>query len=309
MTYKFGHEFIEWPAEMILFTRRELEKRHLSFFHPSAQKRYERRRRARPENISGDTRKGIEWIKRACNACKQYAVKPFHFRIAMPSGDIVFNPEVAIEVMWIDGKAIIHVVDVQTNYQNAGLFKGQSTEDVWDVFVEERSSVYLGHPSKIKVDQGSVFTSKKWEELSSSHGIEIILLCVESHNSIGVGKRYHEPLRKIFNILRNANQNENPEIILRYAIKGINDTMGEDGIVPTALAYGCSPSFPFMQSKIPRQRERMKMLAAAEREMATIIAKRRITKALTSELPPSTRYLIEPSNRERVLSEHSNAWV
>ena len=41
MTYKFGHIFIEWPAQMILFTRKELEKLHLSFFHPSVQKLYE----------------------------------------------------------------------------------------------------------------------------------------------------------------------------------------------------------------------------------------------------------------------------
>ena len=283
MVLKLVHVFIEWPLGIILFTRSELRKLHLSFFNASAQKLYELVKRARPEDISSDTKVVLEEISKACEACRRYSSMPYIFRVAMPIGEIVFNQEVAMDLMWIDGKAILHVVDAQTNYQNAVLLKGQSTEQVWDAFVEAWSTVYVGYPNKIKVDQGSVFTSKKWEELSSSHGIEVQLSGIESHNSIGVGERYHGPLRKIFSILRHDNPREDPEIILRYAVKGINDTMGENGIVPTTLVSGCSPSFPFLNSKLPKQRDRMRMLMVARREMATIIAERRITRAVSSK--------------------------
>ena len=123
-----------------------------------------------------------------------------------------------------------------------------------------------------------------------------------------MGERYHGPLRKIFSILRHDNPREGPEIILRYAVKGINDTMGENGIVPTTLVYGCSPSFPFLNSKLPKQRDRMRMLMVARREMATIIAERRISRALSSKLPPSTQYLIETGDRVRVYREGKKLW-
>lgn len=118
----------------------------------------------------------------------------------MPTDEIVFNEEVAMDLMWMEGRAIMNIVDALTYYQNAVLLKRQSTGDVWDAFVEAWSSVNVGYPNKIRLEQGNVFKSKKWEQLSTTHGIEIQLSSIESHNSIGVGKRYHGPLRNIFRI-------------------------------------------------------------------------------------------------------------
>lgn len=175
--------------------------------------------------------------------------------------------------------------------------------------------VYVGYPNKPKVDQGSVFTSKKWEERASSHEIEIQLSEIEiklsdiaSHDSIGVGERYHGPLRKIFNAIQNENQREDPEIILPYAIKGINDTMGENGIVPITFVYGWAPSFPFLSSRLSKQRDRMGILRTPTKEIATIVAERRVMKTLQSKLPSSTQNLIEPGDWEHVYREQSKCW-
>lgn len=42
----------------------------------------------------------------------------------MPTGEIVFNHEVAMDLMWIDGNTVLHVLDAQNNYQNVVLLKG-----------------------------------------------------------------------------------------------------------------------------------------------------------------------------------------
>lgn len=128
--------------------------------------------------------------------------------------------------MLIDRTPILHVVDTRTQYQNAIPLKGESASDVWDSFVETWASTYAGFPSKIRADQGSVYTSKYWQSCTDDVGIELQLSGVASHNSIGVGERYHGPLRRVFRKVRHAYPSLDPELALRYAVKGINDKTG-----------------------------------------------------------------------------------
>ena len=120
---KLGHKFIKWPACKILFTHSELKKLHLPFFLPTAQKLYDLIMRAMPQQISDETKANPERITKACKACKRYSSKPYRFRVSMSTYDILFNHEVAKDLMRIRGQAILHVVDAQINYQNAVILK------------------------------------------------------------------------------------------------------------------------------------------------------------------------------------------
>ena len=65
---------------------------------------------------------------------------------------------------------------------------------------------------------------------------------VEAHNSIDKIKRYHQPLRRAYEIIQNKLQDKtSPEIILQMAVKAVNDSAGPDGIVPTLLIFGVYP--------------------------------------------------------------------
>lgn len=99
--------------------------------------------------------------------------------------------------MWLDGKAVLHVVDAHTHFSGAEFLKGQSVEDVWEAFIQCWDSLYTGFPETIKVDQGSAFTSLRWQRLCEEVGTVTEESGIESHNSLGSGERYHEPLRRI----------------------------------------------------------------------------------------------------------------
>ena len=62
---------------------------------------------------------------------------------------------------------------------------------------------------------------------------------VEAHNSIGKVERYHQPLRRAYEIIQDKLQDKiSPEIMLQMAVKAVNDSAGPDGIVLIFLIFG-----------------------------------------------------------------------
>lgn len=300
---KHGHMFVEWGQESIRFTKAELQKLHLHLFHANVQKLYNLLKRARPEEVTADTRRTLEEIADASRNCHTHKAGPYRFRVSIPEEEVRFNHEVAIDLMWIKRNPLLHIVNTQTRFQNAVLLKGESAKDVWDAFIEGWASVYIGYPNRIRADQGSIFTSKFWNGVTSLHGIELQISGVESHNSIGVGERYHEPLRQVFDKVLTDHPTIDPEIGLRLAVKALNDTTGPDGIVPSLLVFGSLPSFPAVNMDVPMQKERMAALQTARKEMASVVARLRVQEALRSKILPSTHFLIKPGDAVHVYRE------
>lgn len=170
-----------------------------------------------------------------------------------------------------------------------GLPKSLSARHIWDAFLEAWVTVYVGMLNRIRADHGSVFTSKFRDDVTAMHGVDLQLPGIESHNSIGIGERYHAPLRRVFRVIRSQYPRLDPEISLRLAVKAANDTLGPSGHVPSRLVYGGDPALPVVTARFPTQRERMAALETAKREIATITAELRIKQALRSKLAPATR--------------------
>jgi len=308
-----GHLLLTWDIKTILFTGTELEKLHKQFFHPSSGKLYNLLKRAFPNDCPPSIRSRLEQISKDCLTCQQRSNRISRFSVSIPEDGIVFNFEVALDVMYIDiskqRKApILHVVDTQTHFQNAIFLKSESAKDVWAAFIETWASTYTGYPRKMRTDQGSTFTSMDWGKYTTASGIELIVSGIESHNSLGSGERYHDPLRQIFYAIKDEYPTLDPEIALRCAVKGINDTAGPEGLVPSLLVFGTIPTFPAMDVKPPNQKDRLRAISLARDEMSKITAKLRIRQALRSKLPPATEYLVNPGHNVYVFTEKSKRW-
>lgn len=74
-------------------------------------------------------------------------------------------------------------------------------------------------------------TSALFHDLATPSGIGPQLLRVEAGSAIGEGERYHAPLQWIYQLLRNAHPFLDKQVILRLAFKGMNDTMGPEGLI------------------------------------------------------------------------------
>lgn len=79
----------------------------------------------------------------------------------MPEDDTVFDQELKLYLMWLDSKAILHLVDVAFEYSNAVFLGCQRVEDVWDDFVTCWATVFTGHAAPICLDKRSQLTSSR----------------------------------------------------------------------------------------------------------------------------------------------------
>lgn len=298
-----GHLFLTWGSTTIMFTRTELHRMHLNLFHPSSSKLYNLIRRARPKDVTPDTRRLLEEISKECNICATHQIRGLRFKVNMPQEDLSFNQTLALDLMYIDGTPILHVVDIATSFGNAAVLTGSTVEDVWATFVKIWATVYPGYPNKLRIDSGSVFTSPRWTKCTESAGICLQLSGIESHNSLGPGERYHSPLRRIFYKIRSECPSANFDLILRLAIKAMNETMGPNGLVPSYLVFGILPRYPVLNTDLPTQSERMRIIQTAKSEMATIVAELRIKQALLSRPPAAASVIHQPGDMVRIYRE------
>ncbi len=126
---------------------------------------------------------------------------------------------------------------------------------------------------------------------------------VEAHNSLGSGERCHAPLRRIFLKIREEYPKIDKNIVLKLAVRAMNDTMGPEGLVPSYLVFGCIPRFPSTDSTLPTQQQRMDAMQAARREMAIITAELQIRKALMSRVLRNADLVIEIGDLVRIFRE------
>ena len=78
-------------------------------------------------------------------------------------GSTMYNQRFLIDIMHIESKPSLHIVDESTNFISAKFLKSVSAESVWSAFINAWSLTYSGNPSSLLVGQGSVFLPDVWQ--------------------------------------------------------------------------------------------------------------------------------------------------
>lgn len=76
----------------------------------------------------------------------------------------------------------------------------------------------------------------------------------------------------------------------------MNDTIGENGLVPSFLVFGIIPRFTIISPTLPSQAEWMKLLAKSQMEMNAIVPERRISTALSKNVSAAADQGYYPGN-------------
>lgn len=155
-------------------------------------------KRARPGEVDRSTRAMLEEIHERYKECQHLAPKPYVVQVAIPHADAVFNSEVIIDVMYIQGHPVLHCADRATNFQAARFLTKVSTECNWQTFMQMWVLVYLGAPDNQRHYQGSSFVSPRLQEMSAEFGISCRPVGFEAENAMSVVERYHKPLRDTY---------------------------------------------------------------------------------------------------------------
>lgn len=147
----------------------------------------------------------MEDITTQCNTCQIFSIEPICFKVSLPTEEsLTFGQKLSMYLMFLDGKAFLHVVDTSTHFSAAtfrdahGDSYGQSVNGVWLAFVMIRCTIYSGYPNRLRTDQGSIFAFDRWRKLTDMNCFQLHLSSVVAHSSLGIFARYHEPLRRIY---------------------------------------------------------------------------------------------------------------
>lgn len=242
-------------------------------------------KRADVPDVGPDTLKQLQDVASGCDVCQRLAQEPSQFRVALPEEDCCFNRLVYIDVMFLEQKAVLHAVDRDTLFSAATALNGQSAADVWDVFMDVWVTPLVGYPDKLHVDAGSQLRSVSFLALLSSSGVKMRPSGVESHNALGAGERYHVYLRQLFKRVRADHPAVPFKMALSMLVWAMNQTAGPRGLSPILLVFGIHPRMPVNAVDLSNHRERCKALVEARVDMAKHVARDRLGRALSSQVP------------------------
>ena len=75
--------------------------------------------------------------------------------------------------MWIDGDAIIHIIDRGTRYSVGDYLSPQTAENAWNILIEFQVSLFSGFPQIIAHDQEPQFIAEYFQISCAQLGIII----------------------------------------------------------------------------------------------------------------------------------------
>ena len=147
------YTYINFPV-LTFFTKLQLQKLHCQLCHLSATKLFSHRKRGRPEDLTPDTLKTLHEISQSCDPCQRIQDGPGLFRISFGDSTSRFNDCLVLDIVYIDGKPILQVVDESIHFSAAHFLPDVSTKTAWSTIVDFWASVYTGLPNSIRVYQG-----------------------------------------------------------------------------------------------------------------------------------------------------------
>jgi hypothetical protein len=163
---------------------------------------------------------------------------PGRFKFTLKD-DHDFNYSVVIDVLYLEGKPVLQVVDSATCFQAARFLRDMSATVAWETVKLCWIDTYLGPPDVMVHDAGKNFASAEFRSMARTMAVTVKEVPVEAHNSVGLVERYHAPLRRAFKIFQEDGFDR--EVALQMAVKAVNDTAGPDRLILTLLVFGVYP--------------------------------------------------------------------
>lgn len=237
----------------------------------------------------------IEKLTRICHQCQLHRNSPGRFKFTLKD-DYEFNYSIVIDVLYIDNRPVLQVIDSATCFGAAKFLKFMIAECAWDSLKCCWIDTYLGPPEYIIHDAGTNFASSEFRQRSKSMGIIVKEVPIEAHNSVGLVERYHQPLKRAYEIISDdmKDMKVSREMVLLMAQKAANDSAGPDGIIPTLLVFGAFPRLTHLDSPAPSVTKRAEVIRRATDEVRKLHAKQQVSDALNMRNCPRTKPIIDP---------------
>ena len=304
--YFLIHKWAPDEVPFVFYTFKELQRIHTVFGHPSIKATRHLLRRAADRPLDRETKRSIQQIIEDCKTCTERSASPRRFKLTIGTANMRFNHEVQVDTMWINSKPVVHMVDTATHFTAARFINNQSSMEVWKAIRRMWTLLYCGPPDFLAIDQGSNYTSKEFRAAARNDGINIREAPIETPGAIGIVERYHAPLRRAYNTLRDTlDKTISNNDCLLMATFAVNSVTGPEGLCPMLLVYGAIPR-PARMSIAPTQYKRAEAIDEAMNAVIKEQALRKIKFGLSKGGGPRA---VEDSAELRKLPAGALVWV
>ena len=318
ITRRFGHPFLVWGEALRTYvqesfdynpcylTSTEIHRLYRRFGHPSAEKLYRVLKRSRHDDVD---KKAIDHLTKYCSFCQKYGRSPGRFKFTLRE-DLDFNHSVYVDIMYINGSPVLHIIDEATRYQAARWLQNISAKHTWDILRACWIDTYIGPPEYITHDAGRNFISKEFQQYATAMAISTKAVPVEAHWYVGLVERAHPALRRAYQIITDECKDIHKELALQMAVKAVNDTAGPDGLIPILLVYGAYLRMSNLDPPAPSVIDRAAIIRKAMAEIVKLRAKQTVNSALHHRNGPDTTPIHNlPLNSEVLVWRESGNWT
>lgn len=91
-------------------------------------------------------------IGETCDTLREFRSPLFRSQVYLPYDDLRFNSELAMDLVWINAKPVLHVIDTHTCFQNRAFIIHKTAPRLWTRFVELWVSASCEYVDELRVD-------------------------------------------------------------------------------------------------------------------------------------------------------------
>ena len=229
----------------------KIVKLHKQFAHPSSDRL---KKLIRDSGVvDSDLGKMVDTVTLNCNVCKKYRRPPPRPIVSFPLATD-FNEVVAMDIKFIDGVPILHLIDHATRYSMACRVRNKKPETIVECILNHWIRVF-GHPKFFLTDNGGEFVNDTLLELCEKFSVELKTTAAESAWSNGLVERHNAVIGdNVCKIMSDIGCSM--DIAIPWAVCAKNSLSSVYGFAPNQLVFGRNVNLPNVESdKLSAQNE------------------------------------------------------
>ena len=224
----------------------------------------------------------IEKLTKYCYYYQKYSKSLYRFKFKL-FNNLDFNHTVFINIFYIDGKLVLHIINKAIGFTAARFLKDISVKTTWEALRTCQLDTYLSPPDLVVHDAGTNFDSREFRQNASMVATKTKCVPVKAHWSIGKVKRGHVTLLRAYEIIQEEIGSDiSREACLQMAVKALNDSTGPNGLVPTLLVFGAFPRMSDSDVPAPSIQQCAVAICKAMEEITKERAKRMVNNILNT---------------------------
>ena len=236
--FDLGHALQMLRSVREAIVRRTLRKLHIRWYHCSSAKM---KALLAAAGVDAKVLALIPQIVDTCTVCRAWA-RPGPSAAVSTRLPIGFNEEIQIDLLFIERKTILHMIDVCTRFTVAHVIPTKETDDILSALQKFWIGLY-GPPSKIVADQEGGWSSPDAAAWLSAREIELIPKAKYAHAN--VVERHQEILRRQVHLLKDQTLSDGVRIsfdlILAESVFAKNALFRVGNMTPYQALYGRVP--------------------------------------------------------------------